>query len=38
MLFIIPAFGGAVSWEGEGAPFKETDEDITYQVLLRTFS
>ncbi|KAK8951622.1 hypothetical protein KSP39_PZI004099 [Platanthera zijinensis] len=22
-----------VSWEGDGAPFKETDEDITHQVL-----
>lgn len=32
LLFIIPAFGGTVSWEGEGAPFKEIDEDITHQV------
>lgn len=32
LLFIIPAFGGTVSWEGEGAPFKEVDEDITHQV------
>jgi len=32
LLFIIPAFGGTVSWEGEGAPFKEEDEDITHQV------
>lgn len=36
LLFIIPAFGGVVSWEGEGAPFKETDEDIAYQVLFTT--
>lgn len=34
LLFIIPAFGGTVSWEGEGAPFDETDEDITHQVYL----
>jgi len=32
LLFIIPAFGGTVSWEGEGAPFNEVDEDITHQV------
>lgn len=32
LLFIIPAFGGTVSWEGEGAPFDETDQDITHQV------
>lgn len=35
LLFIIPAFGGVVSWEGEGAPFKETDEDITHQIVDR---
>ncbi|XP_078179135.1 pescadillo-like protein [Carex rostrata] len=35
LLFIIPAFGGVVSWEGEGAPFKETDEDIAYQIVDR---
>jgi pescadillo len=32
LLFIIPAFGGTVSWDGEGAPFNEKDEDITHQV------
>ena len=32
LLFVIPAFGGVVSWEGEGAPFKEADQSITYQV------
>lgn len=32
LLFIIPAFGGTVSWEGEGAPFNEVDEAITHQV------
>lgn len=32
MLFVIPAFGGTVSWEGEGAPFSETDQSITHQV------
>lgn len=35
LLFIIPAFGGVVSWEGDGAPFKETDEDITHQIVDR---
>ncbi|KAJ4804982.1 Pescadillo [Rhynchospora pubera] len=35
LLFIIPAFGGVVSWEGEGAPFDETDEDIAYQIVDR---
>ncbi|CAD6214135.1 unnamed protein product [Miscanthus lutarioriparius] len=35
LLFIIPAFGGTVSWEGEGAPFKEEDEDITHQIVDR---
>lgn len=32
LLFIIPAFGGTVSWEGDGSPFGETDEGITHQV------
>lgn len=32
MLFVIPAFGGVVSWEGEGAPFDESDQSITHQV------
>ncbi|OEL24605.1 Pescadillo-like protein [Dichanthelium oligosanthes] len=35
LLFIIPAFGGTVSWEGEGAPFNEVDEDITHQIVDR---
>lgn len=34
LLFVIPAFGGVVSWEGEGAPYKESDQSITYQVFL----
>ncbi|XP_042480753.1 pescadillo homolog [Macadamia integrifolia] len=34
-LFIIPAFGGLVSWEGDGAPFKESDEGITHQIVDR---
>lgn len=32
LLFVIPAFGGTVSWEGDGAPFEENDESITHQV------
>uniref|UniRef100_M8B503 Pescadillo-like protein n=1 Tax=Aegilops tauschii TaxID=37682 RepID=M8B503_AEGTA len=35
LLFIIPAFGGTVSWEGEGSPFDETDQDITHQIVDR---
>ncbi|KAL6893701.1 hypothetical protein ACP4OV_007799 [Aristida adscensionis] len=35
LLFIIPAFGGTVSWEGEGAPFGVTDEGITHQIVDR---
>ncbi|KAL6007118.1 hypothetical protein ACLOJK_032614 [Asimina triloba] len=35
LLFIIPAFGGMVSWEGEGGPFKESDESITHQIVDR---
>ncbi|XP_075495962.1 pescadillo homolog isoform X2 [Primulina tabacum] len=31
LLFVIPAFGGTVSWEGEGAPFEESDQCITHQ-------
>ncbi|PQP96487.1 pescadillo homolog [Prunus yedoensis var. nudiflora] len=31
LLFVIPAFGGTVSWEGDGAPFEENDESITHQ-------
>jgi len=29
---VISAFGGMVSWEGDGAPFDETDQSITHQV------
>lgn len=32
LLFVIPAFGGIVSWEGDGAPFREADQSITHQV------
>ncbi|KAK1303771.1 hypothetical protein QJS10_CPB11g01781 [Acorus calamus] len=35
LLFIIPAFGGAVSWEGDGSPFNESDEGITHQIVDR---
>ncbi|KAF8399759.1 hypothetical protein HHK36_015630 [Tetracentron sinense] len=35
LLFVIPAFGGVVSWEGDGAPFKEADEGITHQIIDR---
>ncbi|KAL6494782.1 hypothetical protein OROGR_031582 [Orobanche gracilis] len=35
LLFIIPSFGGTVSWEGEGAPFEESDHSITHQVVDR---
>ncbi len=34
LLFVIRAFGGTASWEGEGAPFDESDESITHQVCL----
>ncbi|KAK3033058.1 hypothetical protein RJ639_035684 [Escallonia herrerae] len=33
--FVIPAFGGTFSWEGKGAPFKESDESITHQIVDR---
>ncbi|XP_031503024.1 pescadillo homolog [Nymphaea colorata] len=35
LLFIIPAFGGVVSWEGEASPFNEADESITHQIVDR---
>ncbi|RLN40713.1 hypothetical protein C2845_PM01G31470 [Panicum miliaceum] len=38
LLFIIPAFGGTVSWEGEGAPFDEVDEDITHQCYMKNYT
>ncbi|XP_039131086.1 LOW QUALITY PROTEIN: pescadillo homolog [Dioscorea cayenensis subsp. rotundata] len=35
LLFVIPAFGGVVSWHGDGSPFSEADEDIMYQIVDR---
>ncbi|EPS64320.1 hypothetical protein M569_10461, partial [Genlisea aurea] len=35
LLFVIAAFGGTVSWEGEGAPFDESDDSISHQVVDR---
>ncbi|KAK7266009.1 hypothetical protein RIF29_18648 [Crotalaria pallida] len=35
LLFVIPAFGGVVSWEGEGGPFAESDQSITHQIVDR---
>ncbi|EOY02494.1 Pescadillo-related [Theobroma cacao] len=35
LLFVIPAFGGIVSWEGDGAPFAEADDSITHQIVDR---
>ncbi|GLJ44207.1 hypothetical protein SUGI_0922970 [Cryptomeria japonica] len=35
LLFVIPAFGGIASWDGYGAPFQETDESITHQIVDR---
>ncbi|KAJ1412155.1 Pescadillo [Sesbania bispinosa] len=35
LLFVIPAFGGIVSWDGEGAPFGESDQSITHQIVDR---
>ncbi|KAH7532464.1 pescadillo homolog [Ziziphus jujuba] len=35
LLFVIPAFGGMVSWEGDDAPFGEGDENITHQIVDR---
>ncbi|KAJ4834192.1 hypothetical protein Tsubulata_018884 [Turnera subulata] len=35
LLFVIPAFGGAVSWEGDGAPFNEAEQSITHQIVDR---
>lgn len=33
--FVIRSFGGQVSWEGEGAPYPETDEKITHHITDR---
>ncbi|WCJ38402.1 pescadillo-related [Euphorbia peplus] len=35
LLFVLPAFGGVVSWEGDGAPFVEADQSITHQIVDR---
>ncbi|KAL6202586.1 hypothetical protein ACLB2K_026294 [Fragaria x ananassa] len=35
LLFVIPAFGGIVSWKGDGAPFEEDDNSITHQIVDR---
>ncbi|GMI68383.1 PESCADILLO [Hibiscus trionum] len=35
LLFVIPSFGGIVSWEGDGAPFSEADDSITHQIVDR---
>ncbi|XP_049932375.1 pescadillo homolog isoform X2 [Nymphaea colorata] len=32
LLFIITAFGGVVSWEGEASPFSKADESIMLQI------
>uniref|UniRef100_A0A6N2LF90 Pescadillo homolog n=1 Tax=Salix viminalis TaxID=40686 RepID=A0A6N2LF90_SALVM len=35
LLFVIPAFGGVVSWDGEAAPYKEADQSISHQIVDR---
>ncbi|KAI5076576.1 hypothetical protein GOP47_0008641 [Adiantum capillus-veneris] len=35
LLFLIRAFGGAVSWASERAPYEESDEEITHQIVDR---
>ncbi|CAI9283187.1 unnamed protein product [Lactuca saligna] len=35
LLFVITAFGGVVSWEGDGAPFEESNQSINYQIVDR---
>ncbi|KAH9617945.1 hypothetical protein KSS87_014258 [Heliosperma pusillum] len=35
LLFVITAFGGAVSWEGDESPLKESDQSITHQIVDR---
>nr|GFB37144.1 pescadillo homolog [Tanacetum cinerariifolium] len=33
LLFVITSSGGLVSWEGDGAPFEESNQDINYQIV-----
>ncbi|KAL5724152.1 hypothetical protein ACHQM5_007450 [Ranunculus cassubicifolius] len=35
LVFVIESFGGLVSWEGDGATFKESDQSITHQIFDR---
>lgn len=35
LLFVICSFGGVASWDGDGAPFEENDEDITHHIVDR---
>ncbi|KAK9707050.1 hypothetical protein RND81_07G169500 [Saponaria officinalis] len=35
LLFVITAFGGMVSWEGDGSPLDEADQSITHQIVDR---
>ncbi|GJX86416.1 pescadillo [Tanacetum coccineum] len=32
LLFVITSFGGVISWEGYGATFEESNQDIYYQL------
>ncbi|KAM0943637.1 putative BRCT domain-containing protein [Dioscorea sansibarensis] len=34
LLFVIPAFGGVVSWDGDGSPFSEADEISRIRLLI----
>lgn len=35
LLFLIGAFGGVASWSSDKAPFEESDEEITHQIVDR---
>ncbi|GKC74454.1 hypothetical protein Tco_1120337, partial [Tanacetum coccineum] len=35
LLFVITSFGGVVSWEGYGALFEESNQDINYLSGIR---
>eukprot|EP00250_Pteridium_aquilinum_P024386 c29005_g1_i1 orf=919-2790(-) len=35
LLFLIRSFGGVASWSGDKAPFEESDEEITHQIVDR---